>query len=791
MSNCKENFEDYQEGGAKMSDMSKFMFGKKKPPPAPTPPPDPYAGVLFQERPTDAARRQAEEEARRKAQEERERAEAERRKKYGPGPLSSTAMGRGTVDFARAVAAKTTTAAVASSKFAKNTVASVISKPQLRDMNSDEADLFNDNNIPITPTDFSTTYNNLMEEIRNIDNLTDMQKGEKVLKELKILRSLAGESFTNTEKCITEIFDKLASFNEQVLLGRFDINTRDTLKNEMHAISDKHFNNDTTIIRLIMDYVDKNRTTINDLFINMPSGIAVKRFYMGMLIIIFYPKIILNMISDKMIDSILAIKEKRDDLLADGDDNINSIIERLLGKSSYDYNYDSLPGLSRGVSWKTGTSDSEASSRSDYTLGSDNRARLPSLVTTPMGGAPPISEIFRRAMKAPSSVDPAVAPDPAVAVAAPAVAVAAPADPAAPAGADGAGADGAGADGAGADGDDGHGDDGADGAGADGAGADGDGDLSSRLANPLISFLNSDNPYMKQSGLIFYNALTNFAVSIGIYKRDYKNEIAKILVKLIKTKFNIIDPYKQAGTDYTNLRVSAQKTFDDAISALRNLSDGRDYIDNEERIEGLKEEYDKEENKLIANTSLSNDSDFMKKYNASKDSLNEAIHNLSVTRYKIETSPLPQFRDSVVDYLNAKLKLDIASKKPDIQREISTALFVLLDLADRSVADRSEYEIYMNNIYFNLIIPGNVDGNYPLALNKYITSGIGKSIMFQFNVPKSVAVAEAKPKSLISRILPLSRKGGKRGTRRYKKRAGTRRQKKHRGTHRKRKNTTK
>jgi hypothetical protein len=65
--------------------------------------------------------------------------------------------------------------------------------------------------------------------------------------------------------------------------------------------------------------------------------------------------------------------------------------------------------------------------------------------------------------------------------------------------------------------------------------------------------------------------------------------------------------------------------------------------------------------------------------------------------------------------------------------------------------------------------------------------------MFQFNVSKPVAEAKPKSSSLIPGLGLFSRKakGGKRGTRRYKKRAGTRRQKKRRGTHRKRKNTTK
>ena len=98
----------------------------------------------------------------------------------------------------------------------------------------------------------------------------------------------------------------------------------------------------------------------------------------------------------------------------------------------------------------------------------------------------------------------------------------------------------------------------------------------------------------------------------------------------------------------------------------------------------------------------------------------------------------------------------------------------------------------MDNIYYELNIAGGIsEVNYQLALNKYITSGIGKSIMFQFNVPKPVDETKPKSSSLIPGLNLFSRKGGKRGTRRYKKRAGTHRQKKRRGTHRKRKNTTK
>jgi len=752
MLNSKEKFEDYQEGGA-----FENLFGKKKPPPAPTPLDPfvgPFVGPQFLERPTAAARRQAQEAEIRKTEAERIRVEAEKRKKYGV--LSGTSTGRSVVDVASATRA---TLGTLTSQAAKKTTALMTSKPQLRDINISDANMFNDNNTPITPTDFTITYNNLMEEIKNIENLNNMQKGEKVLKELKILRSLAGESFTNTEKCITEIFDKLASLNEQVLLGEFDISTRDTLKNGMYAISDRHFNNNNTIISLIMDYVDKNRTTISDLFVNTSSGIAVKRFYMTMLIIIFYPKIILNMISDKMIDSIFAIKEKRDELLADGDDNINSIIEGLFGKPSSDYrpNYASIPA-SRGVSFRTVSSnpshdlddldDLDELDELDYL--DDTAVQPRSLTTTRVGGA-----------VAGAVVDGAVAADGAVAVA------------------DG---DGAVADG------DGDGDGAADPAGAAPVGADGDGDgagdLSSRSANPLISFLNSDDSYMKQSGLIFYNALTNFAVSIGIYKGDYQEQIANKLRELIKTKFKVIDPDNEAGTDYTNLKEAAQQIFNDAKSALEDLSDGQEYLKNEKEINDLQPRYDAELANLTANSTLKSNKEFMDNYKALRDELTKLKHKVFDARSNIEDPS--SIADNVVDYLNAKLALDIASKKPDIQREISKALFLVLKLGGENT-----YHIFMNDMYKHLSLPDSVNGNYTLALNKYITSGIGKSIMFQFNVPKSVDEVKPKSSSIISGLFSRKAKGGKRGTRRYKKRAGTRRQKKRRGTHRKRKNTTK
>jgi hypothetical protein len=74
---------------------------------------------------------------------------------------------------------------------------------------------------------------------------------------------------------------------------------------------------------------------------------------------------------------------------------------------------------------------------------------------------------------------------------------------------------------------------------------------------------------------------------------------------------------------------------------------------------------------------------------------------------------------------------------------------------------------------------------YTLVIENSIVKGIGRSSMFIFlQQPAPVSTQVDTTLTLDQRL------GGKRATRRYKKRAGTRRQKKRRGTHRKRKNTT-
>ena len=74
---------------------------------------------------------------------------------------------------------------------------------------------------------------------------------------------------------------------------------------------------------------------------------------------------------------------------------------------------------------------------------------------------------------------------------------------------------------------------------------------------------------------------------------------------------------------------------------------------------------------------------------------------------------------------------------------------------------------------------------YTLVIENSIVKGIGRSSMFIFlQQPAPVST------QVDTRLTLDQRVGGKRATRRYKKRAGTRRQKKRRGTHRKRKNTT-
>jgi hypothetical protein len=74
---------------------------------------------------------------------------------------------------------------------------------------------------------------------------------------------------------------------------------------------------------------------------------------------------------------------------------------------------------------------------------------------------------------------------------------------------------------------------------------------------------------------------------------------------------------------------------------------------------------------------------------------------------------------------------------------------------------------------------------YTLVIENSIVKGIGRSSMFIFlQQPAPVST------QVDTSLKVYQHAGGKRATRRYKKRAGTRRQKKRRGTHRKRKNTT-
>ena len=822
MPNSKLNFEDYQEGGFP----GESFFRKKKPPPVPTPR-NPFANAQLLTPPSVLVQQRAAEEARRQEEEKKRQEEAERKKKYGM--LSDYSVARQAID-AKAKAA------AAAERVAKKAVAvgtaAMTSKPKLRVMMPLDADLSNDINTPITHTDFTITYNNLMELYKKYDTpLSSVESGERLSNELKILRSLAGESFTKTEECITNIFNALVQSNKIILSDNFDINDinniklLENVKKTMHSLSERSLPNTFEITNLISDYVKNNYKTINSTDTLSSTNTEILKFYIRMLIIIFYPKIILDMISDKMIDYIVAIKEKRDDLLDGGDDNINSIIERLLGKPSYglNYGYRSIPGPSRGASFRTVSSDSSVRTDQpdffpDFFLGSDDDNVIPpaspaplappaspaspappaplapprppappGLIINHVGGAPDVRSIFKKAinMKAFTTAAPGGA-DPAAAAAAPGGAdpAAAPggADGAAPGGADGAAPGGADGDG---DADSAVGTDDADSA----VGTDGDGDLSSRPTNPLISFLNSDNPYIQQSGFIFYNALTNFAVSIGIYNNKYKEYIVNKLQEIIRDKFGIIDD-DEKGKDYEELKTTHEKEYNAARDALTAIPDGKKYLQLEDNVEVLQKQYNDETSRLEADNTLSSNDTFMEAYNTTQNSLDRAKYELGFTRFQIERITIPKVADSVVDYLNAKLKLKIASEEPDTQKEMSEAFIKLLALNKNK---NFYFDKILDDIYYVLITNDNMNRNYTLALNKYITSGIGKSIMFQFNVPKSVAEVKPKSSSLISRIMPFSRnaKGGKRGTRRYKKRAGTRRQKKRRGTHRKRKNTTK
>ena len=340
------------------------------------------------------------------------------------------------------------------------------------------------------------------------------------------------------------------------------------------------------------------------------------------------------------------------------------------------------------------------------------------------------------------------------------------------------------------------------------------------------------NPYLNTSARMFYKALTNFAVSITIYDKN-KDEVKQTIVEYLQTifmdKFTII--FDDNFTKSDDLE-KAKAQFDEMKSNLESNPNGKKFIARSIELETLQ-------------TELETIDDIEERIEVEAE-INK-IKNM-IERFKVDTS----IADNIANYIAAKKILDFHSQPLETIKKNN---IILRDMfAPNSDKDNLNSNDYIDDYYkfiteiFDMVTGDPSNSNYIIAIDKSIVKGIGMSSMFAFSssvastttlatatsaspdagapAPAPAPVA-ASPAALpppppagaptdpfdaaLKQITPnvsaegLSwlgggTSGGKRrtrrykkraGTRRYKKRAGTRRQKKRRGTHRKRKNTTK
>ena len=373
------------------------------------------------------------------------------------------------------------------------------------------------------------------------------------------------------------------------------------------------------------------------------------------------------------------------------------------------------------------------------------------------------------------------------------------------------------------------------------------------------------NPYLNSSGTMFYNALTNFAVSISINNKKKLNERMIEYLKIIFVQqLNIIT----AGMDFP-----VEKDLKDAENALadkeRELerdANGKDYI----------ESYKKSKQHEQAMQELESNNDTTADKVRKKSELEESYRITYSAQIILAAETNPQIRDDVAIYANLARRLkvleDFFTIRTDIQKNINTLLIDMfaphltpntalpivransapaalvsanslikpgalrrtasepipitgvitgvdgeesdddLTLPDTNEEDsedgsdngkqntvggssRDDYDRVIrqifeyNDIFVDTSLTVNNEHNYMLTIENSIVKGIGSSYMFMFP-QQSSPVASSGSVSITSGSAVQSTAGGKRRTRRYKKRTGTRRQNKRRGTHRKRKNTT-
>jgi hypothetical protein len=320
------------------------------------------------------------------------------------------------------------------------------------------------------------------------------------------------------------------------------------------------------------------------------------------------------------------------------------------------------------------------------------------------------------------------------------------------------------------------------------------------IINIMKNYNNGDqDPYVKNSGIIFYNALTNFATSMSIKATESKLNKDVIINQL-----------------YTIFKEQLDIKSEDEIKSNQNVDLAQEITKLTAEIESLETQF----YRTPAGVALKNAEDTMRKEESDTTaySLAEALKNILVKEYTTQKTgnaayfKIHQKKKELLTY-QEPLGTQLAKNK------FSEEIISISGKTDEEKQEKKRmYKKIMENIY------DGIDGlrmvnenNYMLAIKKAIINGIRQSTMFQIaEVPYKPRPTILSSSSNRARIGPspevlslapdptsataaaddaddasMTIGGGKRRTRRYKKRAGTRRQKKRRGTHRKRKNTTK
>jgi hypothetical protein len=320
--------------------------------------------------------------------------------------------------------------------------------------------------------------------------------------------------------------------------------------------------------------------------------------------------------------------------------------------------------------------------------------------------------------------------------------------------------------------------------------------------------------------MMFYKALTNFAVSINIGNIFRDNTyIAKKLHTIFTEELRIKDLESEIKSDDTleAKKKGLEVLIEDRMTKFYGSPEGL-------AMKKIEEEIKKYKNRLDSNLNLT---ELEKTYLSRLIETDEEKHD--TLKNKLIKDATNENYIHMINYKNALA--DLGSNRETLIQH--NAFFKeLIELT----TDTNKYKNILDNIYtIEGIDTKNPVFNYKIAIDSFIITGITQSKMFEFNAQQPPRPEQSSPQLNQSRPrlanqtrrsvqiptptdgdtgvgvgigaapaapgyygdAPLD--GGKRrtrrykkhaGTRRYKKRAGTRRQKKRRGTHRKRKNTT-